>query len=662
MVLRRSLLQLIVLVTLSIFSSLLASCSSSNSGGSTESLRIYEMVAAKGTFTVADGDSTGSEFQLTLSGVPNEILSFTNRGAQEGGYGSVDNAMNNIWPRVYGGEAPNAIMKGTTANQESIELFCILDKPVYNKETGQLGFSVTYLDGQRPTANLGMTDVKIIISNNAPQAQPEVWSHLLAGETGTFEPTSVEGSYTFRLQKTSSNAFGFTCAPQRKSSSSSVQEYIQGWQDRFGNNPPNATIAYDTTNDQNGGVQVVTLSNPVYDELSGDISFTAKLLYSAVQPIAKNGLKVSNPSLFIDGGAGGFPTAADNGFSIQYRNSTPAAITVWLGGDQPPCSKTEADNCDTGKVNSEYTANWEKLNTSGAFKRSGTHFYIVRTSGKSEEVTVSNHTDLAKGETLRIVPPLSGNIPEWYYKRSGKIETAGVVGWVTKKGISMPAPEPVTVYEYNLDSPNKNIVFDLSAVNGVNTNATMTYEGPGCGNDAKCKTGVTLPKVLKANLEAYNGVNDGCPYILQFASANSCPNPKFYPASFDGRKKPGWVVAPADYSTDKVKSEHETVWKTAGSPSGAQMASAGSGLSSVKPAYHIWWSTNPVGQGWLTYLQKNAKGKTDAYGWAYDEKRWKTSDTFDSFGNPPDNKDVKALVTGPSLKDTYLNIDILKVM
>ena len=288
------------------------------------------------------------------------------------------------------------------------------------------------------------------------------------------------------------------------------------------------------------------------------------------------------------------------------------------------------------------------------------------TYGVPREVAVSNHIDLEKGETLRIVPPLSGIIPEWYWniindKKETIPYTAGVGAWVTKKGISMIVHDWISFFEFNLDSKQQLIWFDISAVDGVNANATMTYEGPGCGSDTTCKTGATLPKVLKTNIDAYDGNNDGCPYIMTYGSQATCSNPKFYPTTIDaGKKKPAWVIASDKFTKNDVELKHADIWKAAGSPDGLTMAQAPSGESVKKKAYHIWWSTNPVAQGWLKYLQNNAKGKTDAYGWAYDEKRWKTGDTFDVHGNPPDNKAVFPLVHGPNLKDTYLNIDILE--
>ena len=92
------------------------------------------------------------------------------------------------------------------------------------------------------------------------------------------------------------------------------------------------------------------------------------------------------------------------------------------------------------------------------------------------------------------------------------------------------------------------------------------------------------------------------------------------------------------------------------------MASAASGDPLQKQAYHIWWSTNAIGAAWLRYLQANAAGVCDAYGWAYDEMKWKSGDTFDANGNPSENTTIAPLVRCDIAPDTYVNIDITKVM
>ena len=359
-----------------------------------------------------------------------------------------------------------------------------------------------------------------------------------------------------------------------------------------------------------------------------------------------------------------FPIYVGNVFSILYRNSTLSPITIWLTGSKPPCSKAEADfgNCNAGSDPAEYSNKWAAM--SAAFERSGTAFYITRVSGLIEKIAVTNKIDLLAGEVLRIVPPTvtvgAYTGPGWYYNNyvSGNTETSGTTTWVTKTGITMPAPEKVMLYEFNISAPlDGNITYDISAVDGLNANATMNYTG--------CSP--TRQKACRTNINAYNGTNDGCPYIMQFFGQNTCPNPKFY-TTIGGGTKPAWVVPTTSFTTFDVES-YSTIYTAAGSPTGAEMASAAGSLADQKKAYHIWWATNPVAQGWLTYLQKNQAGSCDAYGWAYDEKRWvpsvcdpNTEDCFDVNGNPPDNQDISALATCAYTLNTYLTVDILKVM
>lgn len=294
-----------VFCSLCLLLSLLAGCSD-NDGSvppvNTESLRIYELYVGGGTFTPLPDDTTGNRFRLNLSDVPEEILYFTDRPAQDVGFDRVDYVINTIWPRVYGTVAPNAILKATVSPQETFELFCVLDNPVYDAAKAQLRFSLTYLNGShKPASGLVVMDAKLIILNNAPTGQSE-WSQLLTGDTGTFEPTDTDGTYTFTIPRVIGNVFSYASAPGRQSITLTAREYIQDWFVRFGAIPPNASITYDAGDDPYGGVQIVTLCNPIYDDQTGAIGFTAKVLYGFL-PIGKEGMTVSTPSLFIDGGA-----------------------------------------------------------------------------------------------------------------------------------------------------------------------------------------------------------------------------------------------------------------------------------------------------------------------------------------------------------------------
>jgi hypothetical protein len=673
---RRFRFNCIVFFILFVLLGMLASCSDNDSSNpppvNTESLRIYEMYAGQGSFTAVDDDGTATAFYLRISNT-SDMLYFTNRGAQQAGYDTVDNVINNVWPRVYGADAPNAVMKATTADGDTIGMFCTLSDPGYNTATGELDFVLTYLEGDRPDDGLALTDVEMIIVNNAAEVETQEWSTLMEGDFGMLEPTGTEDVYTLYIEGVIGDPFDFTCAPQRDSRSVLVQDFVESWSTRFGQIPPNATLLYTPPDNPEGGAQVVVLTDPIYDGDADILSFRAEFLFGTA-PIGSAGLTVNNPYLFIDGGkGGGFPTYQGNTFSIQFRNSTQKVITVWFDGAQPPCSEAEAANCNGGGDPANYSEEWKKMKH--AFGRSGTHFYIYSNATKeTREVDVSNQIHLKKGETLRVVPPYVNGMPQWYWTDhvTKEITTAGVNSWATLKGVNMPAVMSCTLMEYNLAQANSTVVGDLSAVDGLNANITMSLSGKGCGKDANCHCDHPLPKVCKTNVDAYavdhrGKSNDGCPYIMEFSGAKVCPNPKHYPAEIvQSALKANWVAGSDHFTNKDVPELCRDVYKHAGSPTGLDMCSAASGLATVKPAYHIWWSTNPVGQGWLKYLQRNAKGKCDAYGWAYDEKRWvKGRDTcknFDDQGNPPDNTAVNPVVTCSFKKDTYLNFDILKIM
>lgn len=121
------------------------------------------------------------------------------------------------------------------------------------------------------------------------------------------------------------NVLSFTSAPGRQSLTLTAEDYVRNWLVRFGSTPPNGTISYDANDDQNGGIQVVTLSDPVYDDQTGGIRFTAKILYGFL-PIGDGGLTVNSPSLFIDGGA-------SDGLTVTVVNKSERTAYVKFTGE-----------------------------------------------------------------------------------------------------------------------------------------------------------------------------------------------------------------------------------------------------------------------------------------------------------------------------------------
>lgn len=628
-----------------------------------QSLRNYELTAEEGSFKAVGEAGGQAEFQLSLHGL-GDVLFFTNLGVTETGYETVQGLVNKLWPSGTSAVAnepfgPNATLR-YSVDGEVHDLLCVLEKPIYDESTGQLDFTITYLDGVRPVDEDNLRDVKIIIKK-AAEIHPVQWSIILNGNSATLDVTDISGEYLLTIEGVNEHIFAAASAPHRNSLPMTANDLIRHWETVADASPLNASLSYSAPINAESGAHRLTLQNPVYDVDRNVMQFTAKALSGTTS--IESGISINHPTIYLDSTAGiAFPTSVDNRFSIQYRNSTAEAVTVWLNGAQPPCSESEATSCSVGAVPDHYTMDWK--NMKGAFKSSGTHFYVHnKKTKKTKEIEVTNRINLERGETLRIVPPVGAdNHPQWYYSVGGNVTTAGVTGWVTKKGVNMPAPTQVNLFEFNVDYPGKTIWGDISAVDGLNSNGTMAWVGRGCGKNPTCGTGVTMPRRLMTNIEPYNGRNDGCPHIMVVGGARTCPNPKHYPPRITTRERPHWVVGSDSFTTDKVSTGHAEIWRKAGSPNGLQMCAAASGLAAPKEAYHIWWPTNAVGKGWLKYLQKNRKGRCDAYGWAYDEKKWKPGDSFNKDGNPPDNTSVTPLFAGPMKNDTYLNIDILKVM
>jgi hypothetical protein len=480
--------------------------SSSSSKSDTESLRIYEMIAGSGIFTPVADDTTGNSFKLSLGDVPEEILYFTDSPAQEAGFDSTDNVMNHIWPRVYGEVAPNALMKATMASQESIELFCVLDKPLYNATQAELSFTLTFLVGSQDLySQLTVTDVKLIILNNAATDQNE-WSQILTGHIGTFEPTATKGTYTFWLGSDIGSVFSYTSAPMRLLATLTAQDYIQGWLERFGDTPPNASIAYDPDEGQAGGVQIVTLSNPEYDEETGSVRFTAKALYG-LPPIEEGGLTVGNPTLFVDGGNPDF----------EYCSGDDAAwcSPCWNAPDNTWCCKAQGSgspDCGIDASTCVYTPCHKGQSCDNICikppKGSGPPTNIKITNSTSEDITIAfvtaavggacNQPDqfidylwVAKNTTWCQNPTQIGGDGAGYC--TGVVPANGSVE-VTRTGddgkkclsgaiqvgghLSCPPPTGFSQGEFTLNPTDSYTeAVDISLVNGVNHALTIHLPG-----------------------------------------------------------------------------------------------------------------------------------------------------------------------------------------
>jgi hypothetical protein len=352
--------------------------------------------------------------------------------------------------------------------------------------------------------------------------------------------------------------------------------------------------------------------------------------------IALTGIAIGLYFAFVGATPNETPPAPPDVMDIRYYNDTGAPFTVWFEGSQPPCNKDQASKCNTwitktSETPDAYAQKWADL--ADVFKASGTR-YLIYNGKQTRQIPVSNSVVLQPGETLVIQPPMdeNGNVSWYYMNRPGTaIETAGVKAWISRANVNMPASERVLLYEYNVaknaETGKYNIYWDISAVDGINAKATMQY------GDAVSVTNTNIDQCL------YNGTH-------------TCQNLKFEPEETFNKEN---VVAKNFYD----------IWVAAGSPYNKEMAMAASGDPVKKMAYHLYWATDPQAIAYLNWLQRDANGKidTNAYGWAYDEKKWKPGVCFEANGNPAhDNKEVDALKVTPLVPGQSLEIHVTDLM
>lgn len=319
-----------------------------------------------------------------------------------------------------------------------------------------------------------------------------------------------------------------------------------------------------------------------------------------------------------------FPSSNDVFFAVQYRNSTNIPITVWLQGNQPPCS-------DTGpSCNFQETDTWSDIIKA--------KFSIIDKNNNKINKQPTRNQILQPGEVWRIELPLdSKGKPAWCYGNGNK-NCPGVRAWFTRSNVTgLQANNGYTGIEPNFNAGNS-IDYDISGVDGLNANVTVEYTGD-CGGIQ------TYKKCLTKLDECYSLTTKNGVKTCLSPSNISNPNPM------------------AGCSTGSMDDPIQC---------------------QKKMNCHKWWAENEDGQKWLNFVQKNECGECDAYGWAYDEMTYKDGDcpytnNCDpgqpigpcdyNKGRPISNTRNNNVVNPnidcsqfPYKKNTYFNVDILKIL
>ncbi len=258
----------------------------SDSGSSTATIptnRLYMAAAEDGTLSPTEN---ADEYVLTLNNVQPDMLWFTNRPERESGEETVEGYVRYVWPGAYGEVPPNAVMKfyvsGTNAG-----VFVTLKAPEYDSDAGTLKFQATMLNftfDVQPDGILAFEAPVITVLDNASERN-SISTFVMYGEYASFDVATAEGQYgaategqyTLTQYDLDNKVLQANNAPGRYSKVSTTESFVDEWNSRFSDSPPNACI-FGLTESGELEAYLVTLSDPKYEKVTNLITYSATVL------------------------------------------------------------------------------------------------------------------------------------------------------------------------------------------------------------------------------------------------------------------------------------------------------------------------------------------------------------------------------------------------
>lgn len=172
-------------------------------------------------------------------------------------------------------------------------------------------------------------------------------------------------------------------------------------------------------------------------------------------------------------------------------------------------------------------------------------------------------------------------------QKCGRVGCSGTGGWVesTKSNIPKPktsnnedmfdVPQQATRFEFYFDVDQKQVYYNLSAVDGINSSLILNYDNTACNNPtSSCVVDLS-----------------SCPFPV---------NPKEIPPEWNYHTCPSPI--------------HVDIDKTGCDPATDCAGCGGNTNATTQCLCRRWWATNKDALAWKSFLSK-----CDVYAWAYDE-------------------------------------------
>jgi len=284
MTLKRFFLPVLALVS----GAVLAGCggdgaTSGGSGGPAASYspRTYMLTAPSGQLSTAAADGSGDiTGTLTLKNVEPQVLWYVDQPSLEVGTTATKDYVSAIWSDAYRGLAPNATVQfQLSGGGGALEgVYVSLSQPAYDEKSGTATFRVRVQNDtldHSVAGSLAFTNVTVKVLNNLADDK-EVAAYTQYADQAKLQPTATPNQYKMVLSNVGPDMFWVDNAPGAYSDARPLSYFLPQWSFVFGSNTPSATL-FGTTATGEAKLYSVKLADPVYDEETEELAYTATL-------------------------------------------------------------------------------------------------------------------------------------------------------------------------------------------------------------------------------------------------------------------------------------------------------------------------------------------------------------------------------------------------
>jgi hypothetical protein len=251
----------------------------------TQTHRVHLINAGGGNMTPAVENGTlaptsaNEAVTFILEDVDKALIWYSDRPDREAGKAHTGQLIN-AWGSYYGETRPNAALSFTAPGTEDMQIiYLVMEKPEYDETKSILLFHGLILDSTRPVSpdDLTFETCVLTVLNNVGDGA-EASTIIQHSREAVIDTISGSSEYLVTLSSLIPETVFVDNAPGRNSYAETVGPFfVDQWENRFADGLPNASL-YGITESGELDIFILTLANPVIDQETDSIRYTASLL------------------------------------------------------------------------------------------------------------------------------------------------------------------------------------------------------------------------------------------------------------------------------------------------------------------------------------------------------------------------------------------------